>query len=154
DCASAPGVCNVGAGTLDLTQGTETPLTFDPNAPIPPPPTIAADPDTGLGLVTSVHVTGTGFDPDGPVVILTCTHGSTDLRDCSTGLSGFALADAGGNLDTTVDVRRGIRTQLESLVDCLDAPGCDLAAFNVNDPDRRGSAPLAFDPSITAPPPL
>jgi hypothetical protein len=90
DCADAPGTCSVGAGTLDGTQGTDTPLTFDPNAPIPPPPTIIADPDTDLGLVTSVHVTGSGFHPNSPTIVRTCRRGSTDPQDCSTNASGFA----------------------------------------------------------------
>jgi hypothetical protein len=50
-------------------------------------------------------------------------------------------------------VRRGIRTANDPVVDCLDAPGCELVAFMFPDDFRRGHAALAFDPSVPLPPP-
>ena len=154
DCAAVPESCIVSSGKLDATELAAAPLTFDPNAPLPPPPTIAADPDTGLGLVTQVHVTGSGFGPNRFALISTCEHGSIDRRDCSDSSVGFASADGNGNIDTIATVSRGIRTQNSSLVDCVDAPGCDLVAYDVDDPDRRGIAPLQFDTNVPAPPAL
>src|SRR6185312_10810299 len=39
DCAAAPGTCNIGSAKIsDYSEGAGAPLTFDPSAPIPPPP--------------------------------------------------------------------------------------------------------------------
>jgi len=155
DCAAAPGTCILGAAlSSDYSEGTGTPLTFDPNAPIPPGPTIAATPVTGLGLQTDLTVTGSGFVPGDSAVLLVCVHGSAAVEDCSGG-TGYAEVDGSGAISTTADVRRGFRGNGGdgSVVDCVVAPGCDLVAFGSSDQFLRASVPLSFDASVPLPPP-
>ena len=154
DCADAPGTCVVGAGNSLTASLLDTkPLTFDASAPIPPDPVITATPNSGLGLETTVTVTGSGFDPDGFVAVMQCVAGAADQSDCSQLGGAFTVADSSGEISTNPIVRRGIRTATDPVVDCLDPPGCELVAFMFSDPLRRGHAALAFDPSVPIPPP-
>ncbi len=47
-------------------------LTFDPLAPIPPPPTLVVDPAIALGARQLVTVTGSGFLPNAAVTLQEC----------------------------------------------------------------------------------
>ena len=153
DCATAPGTCVIGAGpSLAEALANPHPLAFDPSAPVPPPPSIAATPDTGVGLTADVQVTGSGFVPGGYAAIRECVAGSSSFSDCSEMFYEYAEVDPSGAIDTTVEVRRGIRTANAPVIDCADAPGCMLVAFDEADPALRGEASLTFDPSVPLPP--
>jgi hypothetical protein len=73
DCASTPGACIVGAGSLLGQQGQtgKAPLSFDRLVP-PALPRITASPSRDLTDNQQVTVTGGGFPPFSPVTIEEC----------------------------------------------------------------------------------
>ncbi len=78
DCAAAPGTCNIGAAKIsDYAEHAGAPLTFDPNAPLPPPATLLAGPTSDLVEGDSVALFGGGFVPNSPVAIVQCSQPTT-----------------------------------------------------------------------------
>jgi hypothetical protein len=143
----------VGAGTADIT--------FDPDAPLQPPPTVSVDPSTDLvdGQVVQVEVTGlsSGAYAD----IAECPAGFTDpLSQCGNVWN--AQADDDGSVSTPYEVRatftsfpalKGERGSSLPTVDCR-TDACVLAVAPTDDLDRYGSIALGFDPDAPLRPEL
>ena len=138
------------------------PLTFDPNAPIPPPPVITVTPDTNLDYRQDVHITGTGFAPSGPVLVEQCALPSSpgDLATCSSSLQ--VTADAVGGIDSSFPATRVVFGFFQDSIDCTDAAvSCVIHAVDADEfdfgfglPPLPGAiAPVTFDPTSTPPPP-
>jgi len=116
-------------------------LSFDPNiAPIPP--TITADPNTGLTDNQNVVVSLQGFPPDRPVQIIECS------ADALTEGINFSYCDyttaetvtpTGPQLVQTAFVVGAARAGQGGLEDCTTQPGaCVLIACEANSYDSGG----------------
>ena len=150
DCAQ-PSTCIIGAGVPpDGSQGSaKAPIQFDPNAPLPPPPSITVAPSTGLGDGQTVTVSGTGFVPDGPVGIIECgSTGSQNRCDFATLVYGHAGAD--GTFSQQLRVKQDLDTA-EGSFDCTRPEGCILGAASLARQSDGASATIHF--GTTAPPP-
>jgi LPXTG-motif cell wall-anchored protein len=153
DCASAPETCNLGAGTVTQPSAERAgaPITFDPNAPLPPPPTLEVNPTIGLHDGASIAVSGSDYLPSAQVAIVQCSVPAS-ASTCQT-LS-LLPADATGSFTTQVTVHRIVATPPFGATDCADAPGrCQLTAVSLPDYyDYAAHVDLAFDPGGPPPP--
>lgn len=145
DCAAAPGTCNIGAAKItDYAEHGGAPLTFDPDAPLPPPATLLAGPTSGLVEGDSVALFGGGFVANSPVAIVQCSQPTT--ASCQSIAS--ASADGNGGFITLVQVHRVVATPPFGATDCADAPGtCQVRAVSLTDYDREAHVLLDFDPN-------
>ena len=64
-------------GPADLAT---VPITFDGSIPLPPPPSLVVTPSTDLLDGQTVHVTGSGFDPDQQIGLAECSTGRSSAR--------------------------------------------------------------------------
>lgn len=150
DCASAAQACTIGAGKIvDQNERAGAPLTFDPSVPLPPPPTLLADPTTGLIEGQSIALSGGGFVPNGQVYVVECTLPAS-ISSCQT-LTNFA-ADGSGSFTATAAVHRTLAMPPFGSTDCATTAGtCILRAVSINDYDFAADVALDFDPSGPAP---
>jgi|GEM_PF-1936387 Neocarzinostatin family./Calx-beta domain. len=156
DCVDPAVSCQVSVFGQHGYEQFEFPLTFDPNAPIPPPPTVSATPTSGLGYRQPVTVRGAGFAPDAEIGITECSgNPSSDLGEvCSAFAS--VIADQNGGFETTFPARRFLGGPFNPAVDCASAATpCALSVFDSFDGfgGDGQSIPLSFDPNSVAPPP-
>ncbi len=152
DCVDPATSCAVRVQGERGYEQVEAPVTFDPDAPIPPPPGIAVTPDHDLGWRTVVGVTGSGFAP-GTIEVRQCGQVVIDTAQFST-CTGYAQVDvdAHGNLSAHFTVRRILDADLPAPVDCATASAaCTLEVGN--GPDESARVPLTFDPDSQPPPP-
>ena len=153
DCVDPAVTCQITVNGERSYERFDFTLSFDPNAPVPPAPTLTVTPNTGLGYRQSVAVHGTGFSPGSPVEVLQCTSGSLD-ENCAGGGS-EATTDDAGSFDATVVVRRILGSPFGSPLDCA-ATKCTLVAAEFGGFGGFGdsaSVNLGFDPNSVAPPP-
>ncbi len=145
DCATAPGTCNIGVGKLsDHAEHAGAPLTFDPNAPLPPPPTLIAGPLTNLHEGDSVALFGGGFVPSSQVAIAQCSQPT--IQTCQ--VLQYLAANASGGFASLVQVHRVVATPPFGAIDCADAPDtCQLRAVSIADYDFEAHVFLDFDPN-------
>lgn len=152
DCRVAPG-CELQTSFFDTGTTVVTPLAFRPDAPLLPPPTIAASPATDLVDGTIVHVTGAGFGASQNVEVLQCTAGALDRTGCDQ--TGFTVsADTSGAINADLDVAALIEG-FGTPVDCRSA-ACELVASRGSftfDARRVARAALAFRPDGPLRPP-
>jgi hypothetical protein len=130
DCATKPVACEL------LFQGTPSQgptrrgLTFDPNSPAVPP-TIAADPNTGLADNQHITASISGFTPYEPVQIIECSADAiseSNLGYCDYTTGQTVTPTGPDTLQTGFDVRASIAGQAGP-VDCTTQPGaCVLVA--------------------------
>ncbi|MGZ4714735.1 MAG: neocarzinostatin apoprotein domain-containing protein [Acidimicrobiia bacterium] len=157
DCADPTSVCTLQVYGAHGYEQAEFPLSFDPNAEIPPPPTATATPDHDLGYRQVVTLAGSGFAP-GDVSVTECADLGTDPLESFTvcGATGTATADAGGNLTGTYRAGRILTDGYDPPVDCSTSFGrCFLVIGSSSyDPFAlTAQVPLGFDPGSVAPPP-
>ncbi len=139
---------------VDFDYSVDTPLTFDPNQPLPPTPSITVTPATGLLHNQSVVVEGDGFGENAFVEISEC--GDSALRYCYDYLASVQ-ADGAGKFSTTVVVTRLASVYGPGGPEAQDCAvvGCSLRAIGYSNGDslsRRVDAPLSFDASVPPPP--
>lgn len=81
---------------IDFVVEVGVPITFDPDAPLLPPPTITVTPDHGLVDGDVMVVEGTGFSPGDGIYYAECAPGATYFyeRDCHPLDNGSALAQS------------------------------------------------------------
>ena len=153
DCIDVGTECSVTVNGQRQYERTQVAVTFDPNAPIPPPPAVTVTPDHDLGYRQGVSITGSGFTP-GAVAVQQCGRvsgggGSFDTCPRYTQLQ----ADATGAISGTVDVRRILAAGPDFSIDCAtSAQPCTLR-IGFGDPDESAVMPLGFDPNSQPPPP-
>jgi hypothetical protein len=143
DCRSAAGACELQAGPYDpaAPQATAA-LTFDPDAPLAPAPTLTATPSTGLVDGQAVTASGAGFMPSTLVGVSECAT-TPSLATCRSGR--VAMADTTGAFSVAVDLRT--RFWAGEILDCRDpAVECTLQAYGFEEPDDVAVTALAFDP--------
>ncbi|CAN5528675.1 hypothetical protein BH18ACT1_BH18ACT1_06320 [soil metagenome] len=85
DCRSAPGACTLVAAhdAQDGGFAAVAPLNFDPDAPLEPPPTLVADPGTGLLDEQEIEVSGGGYQRDSFPFLLLCRAPVVGYEDCA-----------------------------------------------------------------------
>jgi hypothetical protein len=149
DCA-VEGACVIGAGP-DVDTYASSPIQFDPDQPLPPEPSIVAEPDTGLVDRQLVTVTGSNFDSPG-VAVLQCLAGAIDPGSCATVDARFTSVDDTGGFVLDFPVRRILATPAGT-VDCAVADACAVAATEVPGLFSLVLAPIAFDPNGPLPVP-
>jgi LPXTG-motif cell wall-anchored protein len=151
DCRRADDPCSVVAtpSQPDSSRAGRATLGFDPDAPLPAPPSITVTPSTDLGEEETVTVTGTGFGGlDGE---------STELSVCETGTvrcdeaaGSWLEPTADGGFTTQVTVAASFRSWDGTVVDCRAAPGCSVVARD-GYAGRSAAAALTFgDPPTMA----
>ncbi|MEY2465049.1 MAG: hypothetical protein QOH64_3187 [Acidimicrobiaceae bacterium] len=151
DCVTATSPCIIGMADInDIASGSGMAITFDPNAPPAPPPTVDVNPDTGLVDLQQVAVTATGFIPGEGVQVVQCA--ASAINDCFPGPGGgYSQADPTGAVAVGITVRRAVYVHGTRL-DCASAPGaCVITAQASGGP--VGKAALGFDDSVPLPPP-
>ena len=138
----------------DLGYAAAAPISFDPNQPLPPTPTITVVPSTGLHHDQNVTITGTGFDPAGYVQINEC--GTQMSTYCGEFLAS-TQADGAGNFSASGPVTRLVSRSLLSgptIEDCA-VVACTVTATEYSNDESitlSASAPIAFDDSVPPPP--
>jgi hypothetical protein len=158
DCASAVGACVVMARAVGGPAGTAD-MGFDPSVPLPPPPTIAVTPSTGLGDRYRVTVTGAGFLPNSGVSVVECPSEASTPFTCSYENSRSPFIAADGTFSTTFEVHSTLDQYVPAQpgpvqIDCTESAGrCVLLAAGYEDPANVADAPLTFDPNAPAAPP-
>lgn len=129
------------------------PLQFDPDAPLLPPPTVTADPSTGLhdGQVIEVH--GTGWTPQEAVLLLQC-EGTAPFSDarCSDGPFTPNFVGNGTTFAGSFTVAATFATDEDHQVHCL-TQACSLVAFSTTGSGAEtASTPLSFVADPPTPP--
>jgi acetyl esterase/lipase len=156
DCRD-PGACVLVAAVYDQTENryrevARVGLSFDPDGPLVPPPTVTVTPDEGLADGQPVTVTGSGALSDG-VDVVQCTAQPTGASDCDRDTTGFATVLQGG-FELTHQVFAVITTESTGRVDCREAERCTLVVASQLDTwDDTAVVSLAFDPEAPLLPP-
>lgn len=159
DCAVAS--CVVQAVTYDqLYERATSPVAFDPDAPLPPPPSLTADPSTGLADRQVVTLSGSGWTPGAYVSLEQCGDDPDGQMRCGYGFFGNVHVADDGTLTAQFRVRREIKwTEWDDeteegvahTIDCADEPGrCYVQAYSDAEWPAQPAVPLTFDPD--APP--
>ncbi len=161
DCLDPGTECTVEL-TSDDGDRASAPISFDPHAPIPPPPTARVAPDTDLGWKQSVHVNGSGFTPNGRIIVQQCAVGLPDpfpfpFLQCAGGnYNDSRTADAHGNVETTFTARRFITSGQPDPIDCAASFGRCVVRISSGDDfdflDGFADVPVGFDPHSPEPP--
>jgi hypothetical protein len=155
DCVAADVDCTIQvSGQFSFEQATIA-LTFDPSAPVPPPPTVVVTPHTGLTHLQTVDVVGSNFAPNADIDISECGPGSFGY--CPESL-GFVQSDSSGGFTASVPVSRLVGggddfpgSLPAEISDCA-AVQCSIMvnAFGPDDSIQVG-APIAFDAAVPPP---
>ena len=156
DCVDSGSSCFLLVQGRRSFESAQVPVSFDPNAPIPPAPVVVVVPNTNLGWRQVVGVLGTGLTP-GPISVQQCgTLVQDEYSYTSCGRYAQATVNADGVVLTGADVRRmldfGFGPGSQQLDCATSATPCTLQVGN-GDPDESGTVPLGFDPNSQAPPP-
>lgn len=153
DCRVAPGTCVLHAFTEANTAVIDAPLSFDPSAPLEPPPTVTVTPDTDLVDGQVVHVQVDGFLPSDWVRVALCD-GPSPFDRCFEGtvLAGDLVSDSTGHVETDVRLRAivhpGVRyakagSEAGPPFDCRHV-ACFLVVTEEVRGNSDGAAALAF----------
>jgi len=150
DCRTSATACELRAGYGDPLTAAVTPISFDPNAPLAPPPTVTVTPDTGLVNGAELHVVGDGFPAYTFISFHQCLAGETGLDGCDTDLYGGASTDANGHLDATTNAKEviGLGTDgnpYSTTFDCGSSPNaCRLLMVDSFGPEKWPSVTLDY----------
>jgi hypothetical protein len=175
--------CQLRASTFTAPDEAVAAISFDPDGPLAPAPTVTAAPATNLVDHQIIDVTGTGFDfglgfigtpipvrVDGEQAALPadviigvgdlaldavmCAGSGTDFDRCSYSTFQRMPVDADGNLAGVFQVDAVLHAY-EGDFDCRDATvACELRVGLVGHPFKQAALALAFDPEgALAPPP-
>ena len=144
DCRSSAEPCVLVARAGESDDVAVAPLHFDPAGALLPPPSLAADPSTGLQDGSVVTLRGTGFRP-GEVFIEQCAAAEAASR-CG-GDGDFAEADVTGVVAVSADVSAVVEGP-DGVVDCTTSAGaCVLVARSGRGGTPSNAVPLTFEPA-------
>jgi hypothetical protein len=155
DCATR-GACVLAALDEDGNGiATTTPITFK-KVPLP---SLTVTPATGLADGQTLTVKGAHFDGGSQPVLTECPVGPSEFFNCDSDIAQTVTVGPDGTFTATFDVARILSTDQEfgsgtGIVDCAQAPGCDLDAIGEYYDAAEATAPLSFDPSVPPLPPL
>jgi hypothetical protein len=150
DCVDATTLCSVEVDGARSYERVVTPISFDPNAPVPPPPTATITPDHDLPYRQTVTLDGSNFEP-GPIPVSECVQSGGPIGLCA----GFTTltADASGHVHGDVAVTRLLSFGGPGALaaDCVTVT-CVLDVGDTGFGDVV-TVPLPFDPNAPVPPP-
>lgn len=150
DCAD-PGACVIAA--IDLFDGYVTanaPIEFDPNAPLPPPPSISLDPATGVDDGQLIRVFGSGFPRRTNVGVLQCRVNAGGPGGCDMSTLTFAYPDSTGGFTATLRAKRFITTDT-GVVDCAIPGACVVGAGVPPNGNPSANTPILFRTGVPGP---
>lgn len=131
DCASRVGACVLSAAGSSSQKPPSTPLAFDPRV-APAIPRIRAHPGEHLHDNQRIGVSGHGFTPFAPIVVVECSAAAAiegDLSYCDYATAELLSTAREGRFDGSIAVHQVIGGQ-GGLVGCGAHPGaCVLAAL-------------------------
>ena len=149
DCRASDAPCVLVASYYrpDSSRAGRAPLRFDPDAPLPPPPSIAVTPATDLPEEAVVTVTGAGFGA--------LQQSSIELSVCQVGTAAcdqvaqtWVDPQPDGRLTADIAVAASFSAWDGTAVDCRAAPGCEVVARDGYE-GRQATAPIGFGPPPT-----
>jgi hypothetical protein len=145
DCVSVG--CVLQVGDTFFGDAATIPLPFDPNAPVPPPPSITVTPSTRLFDGEHVTVAGEHFTPGSRVGVTECRTGVTAIADgCDLGRVRSVTVAADGTFSTRFVTASVIGT-VAGPYDCTPtATSCVMAAANAPTLPDYATAGIAFSP--------
>lgn len=151
DCRSTAEPCMLVAGageSVNSPRAARAALHFDPDAPLPPGPSIDVSPSTDLPDHGEVSVSGTDFLPSGEASLRVCQVGDPSLCDWESSM--WLAVDASGELTAELGVSStfvndGFGSGELADVDCLAAPGCEVVASDETS-GRMTTAAISFAP--------
>ena len=149
DCATVEGGCTLETGAaFDGARLAAVPITFDPAAPLAPPPAVEVAPTTGLSDGQEVAVTGSGFSPGTPVGVLECVASDADdryLRGLRPVHRHGRRGRRHGGVSTPFVVRSALATYADGVLDCGTASdACAVVVVSLVDDRDRAGVPIAF----------
>ena len=123
------------------------PVAFDPNAPIPPPPTVAITPAGPYRNNQIVRIKGHNFAPKAAFSVSECVTQPNE-QDCFSTGGGPQVTTANGSLSTQFQVQRRLEA-FSGFVDCLTkGVQCTLEISSEGGADVI--VPLTFKPKPVA----
>lgn len=149
DCRTEPAGCEIGIGYLvDADEWPEAALDFDPEAPLLPVVSGAADPSTGLHDDDTVTVSGEHLSYREEAWAFLCAPGTGDVGSrCDLDRAARAVPDQDMTVSLDLQVRSTFPTPLNGTIDC-SAPdaGCfvQLSWGFTMEPDRFTTIPVSF----------
>ena len=159
DCRTVPEGCELHVGYGDPYSTATTPVTFDPDAPLQPAPTLTVTPTTDLSDGSLMHVVGDGYPPYTFITFHQCLSSGTGLEGCDTDVAGGAASDANGHIDDMTGAKKVIAQGTDgdpysTTFDCGSAPGaCRLVLQDGWGPSRWPQVTLVYATAATAPTP-
>jgi BD-FAE/Neocarzinostatin family len=149
DCRASDAPCVLVASSYrpDSSRAGRVRLRFDPDAPLPPPPSITVTPATDLPEEAVVTVTGAGFGAlqQSPAELSVCQAGTAA---CDQVAQTWVEPGPDGRFTADIAVAASFTAWDATEVDCRAAPGCEVVARDGYE-GRRTSAPIAFGPPPT-----
>lgn len=132
----------------------ETPITFDPAAPLLPPPDAVVDAASAVRDGDTLSVTGSNYYPYSSLLAALCAPAPADIKDCDGGGAYYdeTHSDEWGTISKDIVAVARFTTERGRTVDCrIDA--CEMAVFNffyrggfLEGPPISQS-PVEFDPA-------
>jgi hypothetical protein len=161
DCTEIPQGCEIRFEDYSDPLATgRVAIGFDPDIPLPPPPTLTVTPSTGLVNRQTVQVAGSGYPPNDEVQLEVCEAETAETTAAKEGpflpascdYYGGASTDAAGSFSAPVKVHRLLLGYRETPVDCAEV-ACVLRAESYVDALAVADTPIDFDGSTPPPPP-
>jgi hypothetical protein len=145
DCAVA--TCRMVVAELPYGYpNTSADLAFDPSVPPPGPPSLVADPSTGLADRQTVTLHGTGFPRNRSLGVAQCLTGDESPDGCDLQHYIFVTTDASGSFTASFTVYATYQTT-RGLVDCREAAGKCRIGAGTSPGGVSGNASLSFAPA-------
>jgi hypothetical protein len=154
DCAD-PGACIIGAGVPpDGSAGSAgVAIQFDPDVPLPPPPTLDVVPSSDLVDRQVVMLAGSGFPSGVPVAFVQCLTAGEGPSKCDLTNQAFGFTDDTGDVVLYLRVARILGTP-DGSADCAVVGACYIGGGTLPDGSAGSAvAPISFDPDAPPAPP-
>ena len=135
---------------VDGTATITTPIQFDPNAPLPPPPSVSIDPATGVDDGQIIRVFGSGFPRRTNVGVLQCRVNAGGPGGCDMSTLTYAFPDSSGSFTATLRAKRFITTDT-GIVDCATPGACVVGAGVPPNGNPSANTPILFRTGIPGP---
>ena len=159
DCAQ-PQACVLGVGNpyiYNSPQEAFVPIAFDPNGPLPQPPSASAVPNSALAPGQIITVSGSSFNPKAPIVVVECDSSPKGPADCDLSTELYVQATTAGTFITYYTAQRFITVSSRSRIDCAQPDTCVLSVgnlYSVGIPGNPGNTlqealvPIAFKAGV------